>query len=132
MKTKTTKTPLMMSEAYGPTCCSFGLVPESKLSHHPKDQYGFVPKLSHHGGKYIALRAKKNWIAEISNRVTAIAKGLGFSVERSETMFLPRMMSYVAQQQVMMAGLVQELALKHKAMTSTRKLVELKHQHRCF
>ena len=49
----------MMSEAYGPTCCSFGLVPESKLSHHPKDQYGFVPKLSHHGGKKLALRAEK-------------------------------------------------------------------------
>ena len=129
MKTKTTKTPLLMSEAYGPTCCSFGLVPESKLSHHPKDQYGFVPKLSHHGGKYIALRAKKTCV---TNNSTIIAKGLGFSVERSETMFLPRMMSYVAQQQVMMAGLVQELALKHKAMIAARKLNELRHQQRGF
>ena len=78
------------------------------------------------------MKTKTTWIAEISNRVTAIAKGLGFSVERSETMFLPRMMSYVAQQQVMMAGLVQELALKHKAMTAARKFEELRHQQRGF
>ena len=28
-----------------------GLVPESKLSHKPQAQYGFVPKLRHHSGK---------------------------------------------------------------------------------
>ena len=38
----------------------------------------------------------------------------------------PRMMSLVAKQRVMRAGLVQELALKHKALTSARKLVERK------
>ena len=51
IKTKTIKTPLMMAEAYGPTSCTSALVPESKLSHRPEVQYGFVPKLSHHGGK---------------------------------------------------------------------------------
>jgi hypothetical protein len=58
-KTKTVKTPLMMAVAFGPTCCFSGLVPESKLSHSPEVQYGFVPKLSPHGGKNTALRAKK-------------------------------------------------------------------------
>jgi hypothetical protein len=31
---------------------------KSKLLHSPAVQYGFVPKLSLHGGKNIALRAK--------------------------------------------------------------------------
>ena len=49
-----------MAVAFGPTSCSSGLVPESKLSHSPEAQYGFVPKHSHHSGKNIALRAKKD------------------------------------------------------------------------
>ncbi len=36
------------------------------------------------------------------------------------------MLSLVAMQRVMKAELVQELALKHKALASARKLVELK------
>ena len=48
-----------MAVAFGPTSCSFDLVPKSKLLHSPKAQYGFVPKHSRHGGKNIALRAKK-------------------------------------------------------------------------
>ena len=55
--TKTIKTPLMMAEDYVLTSCTSVLVPESKLSHRPKVQYGFVPKLSHHRGKTPALRA---------------------------------------------------------------------------
>ena len=51
IKTKTIKTPLMMAEAYGPTYCTSAHVLESKLSHKPEAQYGFVPKLIHHGGK---------------------------------------------------------------------------------
>ena len=48
-----------MAVAFGPPSCSFGLVPKSRLLHRPKSQYGFVPKHSLHGGKNIALRAKK-------------------------------------------------------------------------
>ena len=48
-----------MAVAFGPTFCSSGLVPKSKLLHRPKAQYGFVPKHSLHGGKNTALRAEK-------------------------------------------------------------------------
>ena len=48
-----------MAVAFGPTSCSSCLVPKSKLLHRPETQYGFVPKHSLHGGKNIALRAKK-------------------------------------------------------------------------
>ena len=50
-----------MSEAYGPTSCTFGLAPESKLSRSPKAQYGFVPKLSHHDGKTIKKLSVRSW-----------------------------------------------------------------------
>ena len=59
MKTKTEKTPLMMAAAFGPASCSSGLVLKSELLHSPEAQSGFVPKHSRHGGKNIALRAKK-------------------------------------------------------------------------
>ena len=48
-----------MAVAFGPTSCSSGLVLKSKLLHSPEAHYGFVPKLSLHGGKNIALRAEK-------------------------------------------------------------------------
>ena len=54
----------MKSVAFGLTSCSSGLVPESKLSHKPEAQYGFVPKHSHHGGKNIALRAKNRGLPQ--------------------------------------------------------------------
>ena len=50
-KTKTVKTPLMMSEASGLAFCSSVLVPESKLSHGPEAQPGLVPRLIHHKWK---------------------------------------------------------------------------------
>lgn len=50
----------------------------------------------------------------------------------SEAMFLPLLMFTVAKQRVVMSGIVQELALKHKAMASARKFEELKHHQRCF
>ena len=49
----------MMAVAFGPASCSSGLVLKSKLLHSPEAQSGFVPKHSPHGGKNIALRAKK-------------------------------------------------------------------------
>ena len=52
-----------MAVAFGLTPCSSGLVPKSELLHSPAAQYGFVPKHSHHGGKYPALRAEKPIIA---------------------------------------------------------------------
>ena len=61
-----------MAVAYGPTSCSSGLVPKSKLLHNPKAQYGFVPKLSPHGGKNIALRAKKPFF---TLTITSMLKG---------------------------------------------------------
>jgi hypothetical protein len=63
MKTKTEKTPLMMAAAFGPASCSSGLVLKSELLHSPEAQSGFVPKHSLHGGKNLALRAKKPNIA---------------------------------------------------------------------
>ena len=53
----------MIAVAFGPTSSSFGLVLKSKLLYSPEAQYGFVPKLSLHGGKNIALRAEKPIIA---------------------------------------------------------------------
>ena len=55
-----------MAMAFGPTSCSSGLVPKSELLHSPEAHYGFVPKHSHHGGKNIALRAKKQFFASRS------------------------------------------------------------------
>ena len=52
-----------MAVAFGPTFCFYVLVPKSKLLHRPETQYGFVPKHSLHGGKNIALRAEKPYLA---------------------------------------------------------------------
>ena len=49
----------MTAVAFGLTSCSSGFVLKSKLLHSPEAHYGFVPKLSLHGGKNIALRAEK-------------------------------------------------------------------------
>ena len=48
-----------MAVAFGPTSCSSGLVPKSKLLHSPEAQYGLVPKHSHHGGKNTAYAKKR-------------------------------------------------------------------------
>ena len=53
----------MTAVAFGPTSCSSGLVPKNKFLHSPEVQSGFVPKHSLHGGKNLALRAKKPNIA---------------------------------------------------------------------
>ena len=44
-----------MAVACGPTSFPSSLVPKSKLLHSPEAQYGFVPKLSLHGGNRSAL-----------------------------------------------------------------------------
>ena len=48
-----------MADAYGLKCCPSDHAPKSELSRRSKDHHSFVPKLNHHGGKTIALRAKK-------------------------------------------------------------------------
>ena len=41
----------MTTETFGLMSCPSGRVPESKLSHNPKAQYGFMLKPSRHRGK---------------------------------------------------------------------------------
>ena len=41
----------MMSEAFGLASCPSAFVLKSTLLHKPQAQYGFMLKLSHHGGK---------------------------------------------------------------------------------
>ena len=48
--------------------CPVTIVPESKLSHMATAHYGLVSKLSHHGGKNIALRAEKPLRKSLSER----------------------------------------------------------------
>ena len=76
-----------MALAFGPTSCSSGLVPKSELLHSPAAQYGFVPKHSHHGGKYPALRAEKPFSARLrlSEIITMLASVMpsGSRFERS-------------------------------------------------
>ena len=57
----------MIAVAFSPTFCSSGLVLKSKLLHSSEAHYGFVPKHSPHGGKNIALRAKKPIFSPESN-----------------------------------------------------------------
>ena len=68
MKTKTIKTPLMMAEAYGLSSCPSCLVPKNKFLHRPEVQSGFVPKLSHHGGKNTAI-AEKHSLASLLSQL---------------------------------------------------------------
>ena len=49
-----------MAELFELSYCPSSHVPENKFSHRLKEHYGFVPKLSHHGGKTIALWAEKH------------------------------------------------------------------------
>ena len=41
----------MITDAYGPTSFTSALVLKNELLHKSAAQYGFVPKLSHHGGQ---------------------------------------------------------------------------------
>ena len=50
-KTKTIKTPLMMTPVFDLTCCPSPFVPESELSHNVEAHHGLVPKLGHHEWK---------------------------------------------------------------------------------
>ena len=125
-----------MAEAYGLTPCTSGLASESKLSCSPKVQFGFVPNHSHHGGKTSRFALKNLFESKASN-LTIVAdvalwtENWFFSGAKRNGVF-PLVMSSVAQQRGMMAGHVQELALKHNAMTADQKLAELRQQQRGF
>ena len=111
-----------MAEAYGLTPCTSGLTSESKLSCSPKVQFGFVPNHSHHGGKTLKTEERSNQVATlkiIKKLISKIIK-MFFSGAKRNGVF-PLVMSSVAQQRGMMAGLVQELALKHNALTADQK-----------
>ena len=41
---KNIKNTVVMAELFELSSCTSGLVPESKLSHKPQAQYGFVPR----------------------------------------------------------------------------------------
>jgi hypothetical protein len=60
------------------------------------------------------------------------AQRAAFLAKRSFAVFLPLKMSYVAKQCVVMSWLVRELAHRHKAMTASQKLGELRHLQRGF
>ena len=58
---KNIKNTAVMAELYELSSCTSGIVPESKLSHKPQAQYGFVPKLSHPSGKNL-VSLKNNFV----------------------------------------------------------------------
>ena len=122
--TKTIKTPLMMAEVStsrtGPL--SLCLRASSRTRQQPitvlcQNSAIIVEKAPPFGLKNIL----RNWCIQKYTQ-----KDMVFSVKRSGTVFLPLMMSIVAKQRVMRSGLVWELAHRHRAMTSPRKLEELK------
>ena len=55
-----------------------------------------------------------------------------FFSEAQRNGVFPLMMSLVAKQRVLMAGLVRELARRHRAVTAARMLEEQRHQQRGF
>ena len=57
---KNNKKTAVSTELFELSSCTYGIAPESELSHQPQVQYGFVPKLSRHCGKNIvSLRSTK-------------------------------------------------------------------------
>ena len=58
----------MTTEAYGLTCRPSGLAFKSQLLRRPKDHHGFVPKLSHHGGKTTPLGLKNQEFPDGENK----------------------------------------------------------------
>ena len=110
-----------MAVAFGPTSCSSGLVPKSKLLHSPEAHDGFVPKHSRHGGKNPALRAEKTISAMRSFFSGAQRNGVFASkdVLRCEAMCGDVMAGAGACSQA-------------QAMTAAQKLGELRHRKRGF
>ena len=98
-----------MTPVFDLTCCPSPFVPESELSHNVEAHHGLVPKLGHHEWKNPA--SLKNHSFQYIAVMSGCAAGfLGFSSEDV----------LVAQQRVMLSGLVRDLAHRHKAMTAAR------------
>ena len=117
----------MKAMAFGLTSCSSSLVPKSKLLHKPEAQYGFVTKLSLHGGKNIALRAEKPFFAVLrfSERRVKLAPTIPsvnrldrrstFLVEHSGTGFLLTKYVMALQETKIQGGyFIRELAHEEK------------------
>jgi hypothetical protein len=121
MKTKTRKTPLMMTTVFDLTCCPSPFVPESELSHNVEAHHGLVPKLGHHEWKNPA--SLKNHSFQYIAVMSGCAAGfLGFS---SEDVFSCAATSDVVRA---CAGACSQ-AQSHDSSTG---LEELKHQQRGF
>jgi hypothetical protein len=121
MKTKTRKTPLMMTTVFDLTCCPSAFVPESELSHNVEAHHGLVPKLGHHEWKNPA--SLKNHSFQYIAVMSGCAAGfLGFS---SEDVFSCAATSDVVRA---CAGACSQ-AQSHDSSTG---LEELKHQQRGF
>jgi hypothetical protein len=73
MKTKTRKTPLMMTPVFDLTCCPSPFVPESELSHNVEAHHGLVPKPGHHEWKNPALL--KNIFSQSKTGISGCAAG---------------------------------------------------------
>lgn len=136
MKNKTIKTPPVMAELCELSCCPSVLASESKLSRRSEEHPGDVPSLRHHSGKNtIPLRFIEKQSLRLSDRdsfrsiPTTLQEDLFFS---PEGVVFPSDDVCVSQKRVTMSRLGRKLAFKHKAMTSARQLVELRHQQRCF
>ena len=88
-------------------------------------RFGF--KLSQHGGKNNKnrLEAKRRNSESRSKLVWEVLKRICFLGRRP--MFLPLLMSSIAKQWVLMAGLVWELAHRHKAVTSAHRRKARRH-----
>ena len=105
-----------MAEAYSLSVCPSSLALESKLSRNLESHTVLVPRLSHYEWKNLKNNLFRMNVLYIENVFIVF----------------PLMMFLVAKQRVMMSGLVRELAHRNRAMTSARKLKELKHQQRGF
>ena len=120
-KTKTIKTPLMMTPVFDLTCCPSPFVPESELSNNVEAHHGLVPKLGHHEWKNPA--SLKNHSFQYIAVMSGCAAGfLGFS---SEDVFSCAATSDVVRA---CAGACSQ-AQSHDSSTG---LEELKHQQRGF
>jgi len=75
----------MMAVAFGPTSCSSSLVPKSNLSHSPKVQHGFIPKLNPHGGKTVKTECRSQTCldyAEVHPVFAGTAKNTALRAEK--------------------------------------------------
>ena len=76
----------MIAEVYDLSYWPVTIVPESELSHTATVHHGFVPKLSHHGGKNTALWAEKHSSQLVYSEIYSRGHGF-FSVVKRNGVF---------------------------------------------